>query len=39
MSTHACALLLAAVAYTYARKYSDDSDFTFGAGKFGDLAR
>src|SRR6202030_3291514 len=38
MSTHAGALLLAAFAYTYARKYADDSRFTFGTGKFGDLA-
>ena len=38
MSTHAGALLLAAMAYTYARKYSDDPNFTFGTGKFGDLA-
>ncbi len=38
MSTHAGALLLAALAYTYARKHADDSDFTFGTGKFGDLA-
>lgn len=38
MSTHAGALLLAALAYTYARKHADDSRFTFGTGKFGDLA-
>jgi cation diffusion facilitator family transporter len=38
MSTHAGALLLAAMAYTYARKYSDDPTFSFGTGKFGDLA-
>ena len=38
MSTHAGALLLAALAYTYARKYSDDTRFTFGTGKLGDLA-
>jgi cation diffusion facilitator family transporter len=38
MSTHAGALLLAALAYTYARKYADDPNFTFGTGKFGDLA-
>ena len=38
MSTHAGALLLAALAYTYARKYAYDSRFTFGTGKFGDLA-
>ncbi len=28
MSTHAGALLLAALAYTYARKYADDRSFT-----------
>ena len=38
MSTHAGALLLAALAYTYARKYAGDRNFTFGTGKFGDLA-
>jgi cation diffusion facilitator family transporter len=38
MSTHAGALLLAALAYTCARKYAGDRNFTFGTGKFGDLA-
>src|SRR5436190_4279316 len=38
MSTHAGALLLAALAYTYARKYVNDRSFSFGTGKFGDLA-
>src|SRR3979490_1055722 len=38
MSTHAGALLLAALAYTYARKYAGDPSFTFGTGRFGDLA-
>src|ERR1700686_1833485 len=38
MSTHAGALLLAAFAYTYARKRAGDPNFTFGTGKFGDLA-
>src|ERR1700677_1061514 len=38
MSTHAGALLLAALAYTFARRHADDPRFTFGAGKFGDLA-
>jgi cation diffusion facilitator family transporter len=38
MSTHAGALLLAALAYTYARKHAHDRSFTFGTGKFGDLA-
>jgi cation diffusion facilitator family transporter len=38
MSTHAGALLLAALAYSYARKHSGDRRFTFGTGKLGDLA-
>ncbi|HUB12479.1 MAG TPA: CDF family Co(II)/Ni(II) efflux transporter DmeF [Acetobacteraceae bacterium] len=38
MSTHAGALLLAAMAYSYARRYSEDPRFTFGTGKLGDLA-
>jgi cation diffusion facilitator family transporter len=38
MSTHASALLLAALAYTYARRHASDGRFTFGTGKFGDLA-
>jgi cation diffusion facilitator family transporter len=38
MSTHAGALLLAALAYTYARSHADDPNFTFGTGKLGDLA-
>jgi cation diffusion facilitator family transporter len=38
MSTHAGALLLAALAYTYARKHADDPRFSFGTGKLGDLA-
>ena len=38
MSTHAGALLLAALAYTLARRYAADPGFTFGTGKFGDLA-
>ena len=38
MSTHAGALLLAALAYSYARKHATDGRFTFGTGKFGDLA-
>jgi len=38
MSTHAGALLLAALAYSYSRKHVSDSRFTFGTGKFGDLA-
>jgi cation diffusion facilitator family transporter len=38
MSTHAGALLLAALAYSYARRHAEDPNFTFGTGKFGDLA-
>ena len=38
MSTHAGALLLAALAYAYARRHADDPRFTFGTGKLGDLA-
>src|SRR5499427_3289864 len=38
MSTHASALLLAALAYSYARRHADDVRFTFGTGKLGDLA-
>ncbi len=38
MSTHAGALLIAAFAYTYARKHAADERFTFGTGKLGDLA-
>jgi cation diffusion facilitator family transporter len=38
MSTHAGALLLAALAYTYARQHAGDPRFTFGTGKLGDLA-
>jgi len=38
MSTHAGALLLAALSYSYARNHADDPRFTFGTGKLGDLA-
>ena len=38
MSTHAGALLLTALAYAGARRYASDPRFSFGAGKFGDLA-
>src|ERR1700756_307643 len=38
MSTHAGALLLAALAYSYARKHANDQSFTFSTGKLGDLA-
>src|SRR6476646_7994947 len=33
MSTHAGALLLAALAYRYARRHTTDARFTFGTGK------
>jgi len=38
MSTHAGAMLLAALAYSYARKHAADPRFSFGTGKLGDLA-
>lgn len=38
MSTHAGALLLAALAYSFARRHANDARFTFGTGKLGDLA-
>ena len=38
MSTHAGAMLIAALAYTYARRHSGDARFVFGTGKLGDLA-
>ena len=38
MSTHAGALLLAALAYSFARRHADDPRFVFGTGKLGDLA-
>jgi len=38
MSTHAGALLIAALAYLFARKNARNPRFTFGTGKLGDLA-
>lgn len=38
MSTHAGAMLIAAIAYTVARKQARNRTFTFGTGKLGDLA-
>jgi cation diffusion facilitator family transporter len=38
MSTHAIAMLIAAWAYTFARKHASDARFSFGTGKLGDLA-
>jgi cation diffusion facilitator family transporter len=38
MSTHAGALVIAAFAYSYARRHAQDERFVFGTGKLGDLA-
>lgn len=38
MSTHAMAMVIAALAYTFARKRANDARFSFGTGKLGDLA-
>src|SRR3954464_14273627 len=38
MATHAAALGIAAIAYLFARRYAHNPSFTFGTGKFGDLA-
>jgi cation diffusion facilitator family transporter len=38
MSTHAGALLIAALAYTYSRRFARDERLAFGTGKLGDLA-
>ena len=38
MATHALALLIAALAYSYARRHALDPRFVFGTGKLGDLA-
>jgi cation diffusion facilitator family transporter len=38
MSTHAGAMLIAALAYTYARRHAMDERFVFGTGKLGELA-
>jgi cation diffusion facilitator family transporter len=38
MGTHAAALGIAATAYLFARQHARDSRFSFGTGKFGDLA-
>jgi cation diffusion facilitator family transporter len=38
MATHAAALGIAAAAYLFARQHARDSRFSFGTGKFGDLA-
>ena len=38
MSTHAGAMLIAVLAYRFARRHAGDPRFTFGTGKLGDLA-
>lgn len=38
MSTHAGAMLIAVLAYRFARRHANDPRFTFGTGKLGDLA-
>jgi cation diffusion facilitator family transporter len=38
MSTHASALAIAALAYSFARWRADDARFSFGTGKLGELA-
>ena len=38
MSTHAAALVIAALAYAYARRHARDDRFAFGTGKLGDLS-
>ncbi len=38
MATHAGALGVAALAYSFARRHAHDRSFTFGTGKVGDLA-
>jgi cation diffusion facilitator family transporter len=38
MSTHMAALAIAALAYRFARRHAADARFSFGTGKFGELA-
>src|SRR6516165_9559187 len=38
MGTHAAALGIAGAAYIFARQHARDARFSFGTGKFGDLA-
>jgi cation diffusion facilitator family transporter len=38
MSTHAAALAISAFAYNFARRHAHDPRFSFGTGKFGELA-
>lgn len=38
MATHAAALAIAALAYRFARRHAEDTRFSFGTGKLGELA-
>src|SRR5918998_5599409 len=38
MSTHAAALCMSALAYRFASRHANDPRFSFGTGKFGELA-
>jgi cation diffusion facilitator family transporter len=38
MGTHVTALAIAALAYLFARRHADDTRFSLGTGKFGELA-
>lgn len=38
MATHVTALAIAGLAYVFARRHAEDSRFSLGTGKFGDLA-
>ena len=38
MATHAAALSISALAYRFARRHAEDSRFSFGTGKLGELA-
>ena len=38
MASHALAILIAALAYRFARRHASNRSFTFGTGKIGDLA-
>jgi len=38
MATHAAALAISALAYRFARRHAEDARFSFGTGKFGELA-
>src|SRR5262245_29886515 len=38
MASHAAALGIVAFAYSYAHRHAENTDYTFGTGKVGDLA-